>query len=459
MKKLLSNTLIFTISNFLIQGLQFVLLPLYSNLISTEDYGLIGTFNTSAYLIGILASLNLYGAIGKYYYECKSHEEVITLYSKITKSTAYLSSCICIGVLIVAYILFSMLDWRGYIGFVIVIVAKYITFYYSIFHSLCIVKQKAIIVAVSTVCSSLVNLIGTYICVNYFANKIIGYYVGTLISAIVGFAFFIWGSRGYLVKTSLDGVKKYIEYSVISIPSSLSYWIVNTSDKYLVIGMCGAGEAGVYNMAANFGTVHNIVVMSVNNVYVPNTFSNLKDKKKRQSQQNLMDIFFAINMWTTSGIIVLMKNVVGLLNEAYWSCYHTAIVLIVSSCLVGIMQIYNGIVSFYLPSLKKKNYVIAMGAMINIILNIFLIARYDSMGAAIATLAANLFIVIGVMILAIQNIRILTIPMKEIVISFLYIGVSFLFDSVCLKLIWSGMYSLAIVYSLYGKIKYKKEKN
>ena len=40
MKKLLGNSIVFTISNVLLQAITFLLLPLYSNIISTSEYGI-----------------------------------------------------------------------------------------------------------------------------------------------------------------------------------------------------------------------------------------------------------------------------------------------------------------------------------------------------------------------------------------------------------------------------------
>lgn len=447
MKKILGNTLIFTISNFIIQGLQFILLPLYSNLIATEEYGVIGTINTSTYLIGMIASLNLHGAISKYYFDCKSEEEVKEMYSKVTKATFQISSSIFAIVLIASYFAFSIFCWDGYLGFLLSVLAKYLICYSNLFQSFYIARQEAKIVAISTVCISLVNLLGTFVCVTYCADKVTGYFIGTLLSSIVGFVFFIIGTKRYIIRTTLAGVKRYINYSMAQIMSSLSFWIVSSSDRYVLTGIRGTGETGVYNMGANFGTVHNIVVMSFNNVYIPNTFKNLKNETNQRRQKTLMNAYFIINMWAVCGLIVLTKDIVSILNPAYWSCYSTAIILLVSSFITGVMQIYNGIVSFHVEALKRKNVIIALGAILNIILNFVLIPSQGAEGAAVATLVANLFIMIGLMVLSNSLVKMIALPLKEIILAALYIGVSYYFGSLYIKLGLSAVFTTILFLS------------
>lgn len=444
MRKLLGNTAIFTISNFILQGLQFILLPLYSNLITPEDYGLIGTINTTAYLIGIVASLNIFSAIGKYYFECKSDDEVCDLYSKITKGTVYIASGSCTATIILGLILFRTFEWKGYEGFLLAIVAKYLLCYYNLFQSLYIAKQMAKTIATSTVMCSLVNLLGTYICVSNFENKILGYFIGTMLSAIVGFMFFIICTKKYLVNTSISGLRKYIKYSTAQIASSLSFWIINTSDRYVLSGIRGSRETGIYNMASNFGTVHNIIVMSYNNVYVPNTFNNLENNDGQIKQKELMYVYFIINIWSCSGLLVLAGDIVKYLNPSYWNCYEPAIILLAASFVTGIMQIYNGIVSFYVPILRKKNAIIVCGALINIILNFMLIPRHGAVGASVATLVANLLIMLGMIILGVSCKRVYILPYRETITTLIYIILAFLFDSNIFKILLSVFFTLAL---------------
>ena len=89
MKKLLGNSIVFTISNVLLQAITFLLLPLYSNIISTSEYGIISNINTIIMLCNYIVTLCIDCVITRYYFDCVNEEEVKQLFSKIS----YFSEC------------------------------------------------------------------------------------------------------------------------------------------------------------------------------------------------------------------------------------------------------------------------------------------------------------------------------------------------------------------------------
>ena len=92
MRKLLGNSLIFTVSNVLLQALSFILLPLYSNIISTSDYGIISNINTIVCLCNLIISMRLDGALSRYYFCCKTEEDKKKLFTKLNIFLLFLST-------------------------------------------------------------------------------------------------------------------------------------------------------------------------------------------------------------------------------------------------------------------------------------------------------------------------------------------------------------------------------
>ena len=84
MKILLGNSIVFTISNVLLQAITFLLLPLYSNIISTSEYGIISNINTIIMLCNYIVTLCIDCVITRYYFDCVNEEEVKQLFSKIS---------------------------------------------------------------------------------------------------------------------------------------------------------------------------------------------------------------------------------------------------------------------------------------------------------------------------------------------------------------------------------------
>ena len=66
LKYLLKNTLIFSIGNFATKIISFFLIPLYTNLLSTYDYGLVDLIFTIATIAVPILTLNIMEAVMRF---------------------------------------------------------------------------------------------------------------------------------------------------------------------------------------------------------------------------------------------------------------------------------------------------------------------------------------------------------------------------------------------------------
>ena len=81
-KYLGKNTLIFTISSFGTKFLSFFLVPLYTNVLTTKEYGIIDIINTSGILMTYIFTLNISDAVLRFAIEQKNEHEKILIIIK-----------------------------------------------------------------------------------------------------------------------------------------------------------------------------------------------------------------------------------------------------------------------------------------------------------------------------------------------------------------------------------------
>ena len=67
--------------NFMIQGLNFISIPILTRLLTPRDYGVISIFSSIIQIFTVLIGLNLTGAIARKYYESLEEEYGSFLYS------------------------------------------------------------------------------------------------------------------------------------------------------------------------------------------------------------------------------------------------------------------------------------------------------------------------------------------------------------------------------------------
>ena len=107
---LAKNTLLFSISAFGSKILTFLLVPLYTNVLSTSDYGMVDILTTTVSLLSIALTFNIASAVMRFALEYVDIPEIILKYG--IKVLTIASLIMLLGTLILAKIHF--LNWPFY---------------------------------------------------------------------------------------------------------------------------------------------------------------------------------------------------------------------------------------------------------------------------------------------------------------------------------------------------------
>ena len=107
---LAKNTMLFTISSFGSKILSFLLVPLYTAVLSTEEYGTADLVTTTAGLLIYVFTLNIADAVLRFAIDRKNNQEEILTYGI---QILLKGSCVFVFLLCVAWKL-SIIDWPAY---------------------------------------------------------------------------------------------------------------------------------------------------------------------------------------------------------------------------------------------------------------------------------------------------------------------------------------------------------
>ena len=463
MKKLLGNSIVFTISNKIMQAITFLLLPLYSNIISTSEYGIISNINTIIMLCNYIVTLCIDCVITRYYFDCVNEEEVKQLFSKISYFMTIVS-ILGYGLILVSAGFFCRnLDKSIYIAFVMAVISRVFDNYYALIHEYLVARQDGKTVSVITVLFGTLNLLSTYVCVMTISNKVIAYVLSFLIVSIIRGIVYVLYARKLLVPVkNFSKMKTYVHYSSSLLPILLSYWVLNTSDRLIITAISGTSAAGIYSMGSNFGHIVCIFIDSVNKAYKPYIFSLMNNgwEKTHEIIDKLSGIFVLMVTVLSSGVIVFIPSLISLLSKDYADSKYTAIILTCAMFFYGIMRAYDSVCSYYLKGVSRKAKVTWFCTFLNIALNIIFVHFIGVEGAALTTMFCYAIMCIYVHVIASSMWRLTTDRKKEIIlyiISMIYIG------SILLPVTWKGMaikimeslIYIFIVLSLYFKKELK----
>jgi O-antigen/teichoic acid export membrane protein len=190
-------------------------------------------------------------------------------------------------------------------------------------------------------------------------------------------------------------MKDYLKFSLPTIPSNLSSWIINSSDRYIIEIFMGLTYVAYYNPAYNLGSLIQMFMTPINFVLVSlvakyfeeNKIDMLKELFKYSIKYYLL---FAIPAFF--GLSILSKQILTLIATPEMA--ENSYLVVPFSALSYLIMGFGGVSLGFACYLRKKTHIDMINwiliAAINIGLNLFLVPRMGILGAAIATLAASL---------------------------------------------------------------------
>ena len=200
------------------------------------------------------------------------------------------------------------------------------------------------------------------------------------------------------VKVKLKDIIKNIKPSLILFIPIISKTIYTSIDKLMLANISTMNELGLYEQSEKFMRIPYVFSTSLSNTMSPRN-SNLISKKKEKNVKENIEKSFKFIMFLAIpialGIILISDEIIPiLLGKSFIKSSNILKVLIISTIIYIFTNIINS--QYLIPNELDKTYTksVLIGTIFNIILNIILIKKYNSIGAAYATLISECVVLI-----------------------------------------------------------------
>ncbi|MCR5202184.1 MAG: oligosaccharide flippase family protein [Lachnospiraceae bacterium] len=383
----------YVICSIIQNALAFITLPLFTRMLTKEQYGQFTIYASWNGILMIFITLNLaYGSFSKAMVKYEDDREgYISAVEGIT---------LCLALIFLAiYLPFRGL-WNGLFELPTPIMLMMVLEILSVNAMLLWngkkrfeYKYKAVVLI--TLFIAFLAPILAFILIAHTEEKgyarIIGY---SAVNITVGVAFFLYNAiRGKKVFN-----KKYWKYALgFNIPLLayyLSQVIFNQCDRIMISHMEGKGNAAVYGVAYTLAIVLNFVLNAINNSYIPWYYGKIKDGKMRDNRKasliiaGIMAVLLLGVIWFAPEIILIMAG------KKYLEAVYVVPPVAISLLLLFYAQLFIN-VEFYYEEKKKLVFASVGAAVVNLVLNYFFIELYGFIAAAYTTLASYLIFTIA----------------------------------------------------------------
>lgn len=216
-----------------------------------------------------------------------------------------------------------------------------------------------------------------------FVRLIVGIFMAYIVISTVGFKF-----------PDFSFIRTYLNYSLPTIPTAFFWWMVMSSDRYIIGYFLGTAPVGIYSAAYGIGSIGLIFMEPIKLVLVP-ALSKLWDEQKitevKVHLKYSAKYFFMLAIPSSFGISVLSKPILYILTTSEFIPEGIFVIPLASLCILiyGIYPIV-GQVLFLVKKTKLIGSIWMMAALINVLLNLILIPIIGIVGAVVATLISFL---------------------------------------------------------------------
>lgn len=375
----------YTICSVIQRCMSFITLPIFSRILSTDEYGLSTVYSSTMAILIIFTSLQLpYGtldtAMVKYENDRKGYVSaanglctVLTLiyFAVYIPFNLYWNRLLDIPTLLMIIMGFEMLMTTS-INFLMG--RERFEFEYKKVVALTLF-QSIVVTAVSVIVVLSVN-----------SNKgVVRIVSGSMTTIAIGTCVYFYN----LVKGKKFYNKEYwhyaLSFNIPLIPYYVSQMIFNQSDRLMINSICGRSDAAKYGVAYNLALVLNFVLNSINSAYTPWLYRKIKDRDFETNKK----VSFAIAVLMS----VLLLGVIALAPEIIFvmagSKYADAVWVVPPVAMSLIFLFYTQLFANLEFYFEEKYYLVGgsiLSAVVNIVLNAWLIPIFGYVAAAYTTL-------------------------------------------------------------------------
>ncbi|MBU8586941.1 oligosaccharide flippase family protein [Priestia megaterium] len=387
-KKLVNNSIIFAIGNLGTKLIVFFLIPIYTTYLTKSEFGTADLLTSTLSFLLPIFTLSIFDSVLRFTMDKGYNSQEVLMNSLIVMIMGFFISFLAYPILI------SVLPFKSFIllFYILMFIQAINVILTQYIRAIGMVKLFAANGIVNAIALLFFNLIFLII----FHLGIKGYLYAFILSNIISSLVVIIGGKmkkDFVVKkVNVQLAKEMMKYSIPLIPNALMWWIMGLSDRYIINYFLGLSATGMYAVANKIPSILNVVNSIFFQAWQMSAIEEVNSKEKSQFFSKVFNNFAIVMLISTSVILILLKIIIKLLAaDSYFNSWNY-----VPFLLLGIVfSSFSGFLGTNYIANKKTSGVFktsAIGAGINIILNLLLIPLIGINGASIGTMISFLII-------------------------------------------------------------------
>lgn len=443
-KNLAKNTFVYFVGTFGSKMLTFLLLPLYSNYLTQSAFGSYDLINTFVQLLYPFITLMLDNAMYVFILNPDGYkrDEVVSVALRVLCINSIIT--VVISFVINAIYPIQYLPW--------IIVWLIAVSAYNMFIQICRGYNKPALYSMTGVIITALTLVGNIVGILILKMDYKSLIIANMIANIGGCIFLEF--KLHIVKlvkvkvTSVSLKKRLFAYSVPLIPNTLSWWVINLSDRFMISFFIGTAANGVYSMASKIPAILTIVHSIFSLAWADDVLKSADLKTTEIYANKIYNQYMTTMLGLTAILVCSNKSIFEyIIGGNFIESYHYTYFLYLG-CIFQAMASCLGAFYGYYKLSANILYGSIVAAVVNCGINYFMIPVIGIQAASFSTFM-GFFAMWLIRIYGLRNIIKISITTKNKILSIVFIpllfvsGISGLWQNIAL-IMFSILFAIAI---------------
>ena len=383
-KRLMSNTAILAVGTFTSKVLVFLLMPLYTALLSAEEFGIADIVAQTANLIIPLAAVGICDGLFRFALDAKGDGRD----EKRVFTSALL--VIFIGSVLTLFAVQVLRAFDTLEGYVFVVGAYVIC---ANLHSAAANFVRALgktkLFAAQGILNTVLTIVLNILFLVVFDMGAMGYVLSVVVAdlCVTVALFYAAKLHEYISPRSIDRkcIREMLKFSIPYIPTTMMWLVTSVSDRYIVSAYSGVAENGLYAAAYKLPTLLTLICAVFIEAWQFSLVKDADDEERSEFFSSVFKNYMGVIFMGASVIIAGAKILTRiLLADSYYESWRFVPILVIATTFSALVSFLGTV--YFLEKKSVMSMLTAMaGAIVNVILNFVLIPTRGALGAAVAT--------------------------------------------------------------------------
>lgn len=385
-KELLKNTAVVAIGKVCTKFLSFFLLPLYTAVLSTEDYGIVDLLGTYTLLLLPLIVFQIEEALFRFTIDVREKEEE----KRKIVSTVIVFCAVQATIFLCIFLIVQTFIPSTYKWFLMTNVLL------NIFSGPLVQLTRGLgdnyTYAFVSFLNAFVTIVLNIVLILGVGMGAEGLFIAAYTASAVVICYVVWKKKVYKMLRirwfDRKCLKEMLAYSLPLVPNTLSWWVIGASDKSVVNFFLGVSQNGILSVSQKFSTLFTTFYSIFNLAWVENASVHKDDMDYETYYSQIIETTFRVLSCACLGIIAVVAIVFPwLINEKFGESYYQIPIYMLSSLLHSSIGIFSAVYIAYKRTAEvAKTSVLA--AFINLTVNVLLIKHIGLYAASISSVIA-----------------------------------------------------------------------